>query len=190
MRYLYQPGELEGGTKRSTDPIWSLKVYQIERNVTKPNEPVVYYLSDGPKRGFVREELLIVPPNTQLQSKKQSPQNRQLSVPGPPNVFVSVRQRLYDIICYPALCIKWRYRGLVHAPSVRLVVLTPQDFHFVHELFPPKKGFFVVLVRYLFLNQFFFHPFRIFGLTATTSSITSPPHSSFILPKTFLFLVL
>ena len=49
MRYLYQPGELEGGTKRATDPIWSLKVYQIERNVTKPNEPVVYYLSDGPK---------------------------------------------------------------------------------------------------------------------------------------------
>jgi len=59
VRYLYQPGELEGGTKRATDPIWSLKVHQIERNVTKPNEPVVYYLSDGPKRGFVREELLV-----------------------------------------------------------------------------------------------------------------------------------
>jgi len=66
VRYLYQPGELEGGTKRATDPIWSLKVHQIERNVTKPNKPVVYYLSDGPKRGFVREGLLVVPPNTQL----------------------------------------------------------------------------------------------------------------------------
>ena len=66
VRYLYQPGELEGGTKRATDPIWSLKVHQIERNVTKPNEPVVYCLSDGPKRGFVREELLVVPPNTQI----------------------------------------------------------------------------------------------------------------------------
>ena len=66
VRYLYQPGELEGGTKRATDPIWSLNVHQIERNVTKPDEPVVYYLSDGPKRGFVREELLVVPPNTQL----------------------------------------------------------------------------------------------------------------------------
>jgi len=66
VRYLYQPGELEDGIKRATDPIWSLKVHQIERNVTKPNEPVVYYLSDGPKRGFVREELLVVPPNTQL----------------------------------------------------------------------------------------------------------------------------
>ena len=66
VRYLYQPGELEGGTKRATDPIWSLKVYQVVENRTKPNEPVVYYLSDGPKRGFVREELLVVPPNTQL----------------------------------------------------------------------------------------------------------------------------
>ena len=66
VRYLYQPGELEGGTKRATDPIWSLKVYQVVKNTTKPNEPVVYYLSDGPKRGFVREELLVVPPNTQL----------------------------------------------------------------------------------------------------------------------------
>ena len=66
MRYLYQPGELEGGAKRATDPIWSLKVYQVVKNMTKPNEPVVYYLSDGPKRRFVREELLVVPPNTQL----------------------------------------------------------------------------------------------------------------------------
>ena len=66
VRYLYQPGELEGGTKRATDPIWSLNVYQVVENKTKPNEPVVYYLSDGPKRGFVREELLVVPPNTQL----------------------------------------------------------------------------------------------------------------------------
>ena len=66
MRYFYQPGELEGGVKRATDPIWSLKVYQVVKNSTKPNEPVVYYLSDWPKRGFVSEELLVVPPNTQL----------------------------------------------------------------------------------------------------------------------------
>ena len=64
--YLYRPGELEGGVKRATDPIWSLKVHSIERSVTKPNEPVLYYLRDGPKHGFVREELLVVPPNTQL----------------------------------------------------------------------------------------------------------------------------
>jgi len=63
---LYQPSELEEGTKRKTDLIWSLKVYQIEKNVGKPDEPVIYYLSDGPKRGFVREELLVLPPTTQL----------------------------------------------------------------------------------------------------------------------------
>ena len=50
----------------ATDPIWSLKVYNIEKVVTKPKEPVRYYLFDGPKRGFVREELMVVPPDTQL----------------------------------------------------------------------------------------------------------------------------
>ena len=37
--------------------------------MTKPGEPVLYYLdsaSQGPSRGFVREELLVVPPDTQL----------------------------------------------------------------------------------------------------------------------------
>ena len=66
VRYLYQPGELEGGGRRATDPIWSLKVYNIEKIVTKPKEPVMYHLFDGPKRGFVREELMVVPPDTQL----------------------------------------------------------------------------------------------------------------------------
>ena len=66
VRYLYQPGELEGGGRRATDPIWSLKVYNIEKVVTKPKELVIYYLFDGPKRGFVREELMVVPPGTVL----------------------------------------------------------------------------------------------------------------------------
>ena len=66
VRYLYQSGELEGGRRRATDPIWSLKVYEIEKIMMKPNAPVIYYLSDGPKRWFVREDLLVVPPDTQL----------------------------------------------------------------------------------------------------------------------------
>ena len=66
LRYLYYPGELEGGGRRATDPIWSLKVYNVHKVVTKPDEPVVYYLYDGPKRGFVREELMVVPPGTML----------------------------------------------------------------------------------------------------------------------------
>ena len=70
VRYLYQPGELEGGERRrATDPIWSLNTYEI-RQVFKSN-PIVYYLHHGtnspaPKRGFVREELLVVPDDTQL----------------------------------------------------------------------------------------------------------------------------
>ena len=70
VRYLYQPGELEGGRRRATDPVWSLNVYRIKRTVTKPAEPVLYYLQDGPLRSFVREELLIVPADTQLPPDK------------------------------------------------------------------------------------------------------------------------
>ena len=66
VRYLYQPGELEGGRRRATDPIWSLNVYEIEKIMIKPNALVLYYLFDGPKRGFVGKELLVVPPDTQL----------------------------------------------------------------------------------------------------------------------------
>ena len=66
VRYLYQPGELEGGRRRATDPVWSLHLYKIERSVTKPDEPVLYYLLNGPQRGFVREELLVVPHDTQI----------------------------------------------------------------------------------------------------------------------------
>ena len=44
VRYLYQPGELEGGRCRATDPVWSFGVYRLGRSVTKPCEPVLYYL--------------------------------------------------------------------------------------------------------------------------------------------------
>ena len=65
IRYLYQPGELEGGERRrATDPIWSLDTYEISQVMGK--DPLVYYLHDAPKRGFVREELLVVPNDTQL----------------------------------------------------------------------------------------------------------------------------
>ena len=66
VRYLYQPGELEGGERRrATDPIWSLDFYEISHVMGK--DPNIYYLHDAtnsprsplqsPKRGFVREEL-------------------------------------------------------------------------------------------------------------------------------------
>ena len=68
VRYLHQPGELEGGRRRATDPVWSLEVYRLGRSVTMPDEPVLYYLqgNDAHQRGFVREELLAVPSDTQL----------------------------------------------------------------------------------------------------------------------------
>ena len=66
VRYLFAPGELEGGKKRATDPNWSLKVYRIDRSIIKKGEPVLYYLKDGPGRGFVREELMMVPSGTEL----------------------------------------------------------------------------------------------------------------------------
>ena len=71
VRYVYQPGELEGGERRrATDPIWSLDFYEI-RQVMPHSQPIVYYLHHGtnspaPKRGFVREELLVIPDDAQL----------------------------------------------------------------------------------------------------------------------------
>ena len=64
VRYLYQPSELEDGRRRAADPVWSLDVYRLGRSVTKPGEPVLYFLQDGPPSGFVREELLVVQCNT------------------------------------------------------------------------------------------------------------------------------
>ena len=67
VRYLLSPGELEGGEKRrATDPIWSIKVFDISGSRVSPNQPVLYYLLDGPRRGFVREELQVVPDYTEL----------------------------------------------------------------------------------------------------------------------------
>jgi hypothetical protein len=51
VRYLYQPGELEGGKRRATDPVWSIKIYRLGNVITKPETPVIYYLLDGPKTG-------------------------------------------------------------------------------------------------------------------------------------------
>ena len=67
VRYLFSPGEDEGGERRrATDPIWSLEIYNITRVVISAEQPVLYYLLDGPKRSFVREELQVVPSDTEL----------------------------------------------------------------------------------------------------------------------------
>ena len=56
---------VEGGTKRPAAPIWSLKVYTLQSSVTTPNEPVVCYFAQWLEVGLC-EELLVIPPNTQL----------------------------------------------------------------------------------------------------------------------------
>ena len=55
MRYLYEPGELEGyqykgeRKKRSTDPIWSVDVYKIKDRYVQKYQPMLHYLDGGPK---------------------------------------------------------------------------------------------------------------------------------------------
>ena len=67
VRYLLTPGEDEGGERRrATDPLWSLEVYNISHSIVSVDQPVLYYLQDGPRHGFVHEELQIVPEGTEL----------------------------------------------------------------------------------------------------------------------------
>ena len=63
VRYLYEPGELEGQIyrgerrKRSTDLIWSVDAYKIKDRYVQKHQPTLYYLDGGPKRSFVFKEL-------------------------------------------------------------------------------------------------------------------------------------
>ena len=55
VRYLYYPGELEGGGRRATDPIWSLKVYTIQKLSPNRMSPWCTTCLTGPSGGlFVR----------------------------------------------------------------------------------------------------------------------------------------
>ena len=76
VRYLYYPGEQEGGSvRRATDPVWSMEIYAIKKRTSQfkkekgkrvPTGPTLYFLEDGPDRSFVREELQVVPKDTEL----------------------------------------------------------------------------------------------------------------------------
>ena len=63
VRYLYEPGEVEGyqykgeRRKQSTDPIWSVDEYKIKDGYVQKHQPTLYYLDAGPKGSFVFEEL-------------------------------------------------------------------------------------------------------------------------------------
>ncbi len=64
VRYLLNPGELEGGRRYITDMNWSPQVYYIRESLVQKNQPVLYWLIDNKgnslKRSFVREKLQIV----------------------------------------------------------------------------------------------------------------------------------
>ena len=70
VRYLLNPGELEGGRRRATDCNWSPQIYHIRKFLVQKNQPVLYWLvddeSNGSKRSFVREKLQIIPSDTEL----------------------------------------------------------------------------------------------------------------------------
>lgn len=65
-RYLLQPGEEHNDQrKRATDRIWSKKTYRLNRIINEPGNRVMYYLQDGPERVFVKEELMLIPEDTE-----------------------------------------------------------------------------------------------------------------------------
>ena len=65
VRYLYQSGEQEGGSRRrATDPIWSVDIHTIDYHIITQGIRVYYLKPPAPQRGFVKEELLIVPADT------------------------------------------------------------------------------------------------------------------------------
>ncbi|GBC40997.2 hypothetical protein RIR_jg40239.t1 [Rhizophagus irregularis DAOM 181602=DAOM 197198] len=51
VRYLLDNSDYQG-RRRATDPIWSTKVYTIESSTVVDGQPVIYRLSDGPKKIF------------------------------------------------------------------------------------------------------------------------------------------
>ena len=66
-RYLLQPGEEHDDQRcRATDRIWSKGTYRLREIMENPGNRVMYYLTDGPERAFLSEELMLIPEDTEL----------------------------------------------------------------------------------------------------------------------------
>ena len=66
-RYLLQPvEEHDDQCKRAMDRIWFKKTYRLREIVEDFGNRVMYYLKDGPERAFVKEELMLIPEDTEL----------------------------------------------------------------------------------------------------------------------------
>ena len=65
--YLLQPSEEhDDQRKRAMDRIWSKKAYRLREIVEESGNWVMYYPKDGPERAFVKEELMLIPEDTEL----------------------------------------------------------------------------------------------------------------------------
>ena len=65
--YLLQPGEEhDDQCRRATDRIWSKATYRSSKIVEDSGNQVMYYMSDGPERAIVSEELMLIPEDTEL----------------------------------------------------------------------------------------------------------------------------
>ena len=66
-QYLLQPSkEHDDQWCRATDGIWSMGTYRLREMIENPGNHVMYYLTDGPERAFVSEELMLIPEDTEL----------------------------------------------------------------------------------------------------------------------------
>ena len=65
--YFLQPREKHNNQcKRAMDRIQSKTTYRFSKIMEEPCNLVMYYLSDGPERAFVSEELMLIPEDTEL----------------------------------------------------------------------------------------------------------------------------
>ena len=66
-QYLLQPSEEHNDQRcRATDRVWSKKTYRLREIVENSGNRVMNYLTDGPDRAFVSEELVLIPEDTEL----------------------------------------------------------------------------------------------------------------------------
>ena len=65
-RYLLQLSEKHDDQRcRATDRIWSKVSYRLREIAENPGNRVMYYLTDGPERAVVSEELMLIPEDTE-----------------------------------------------------------------------------------------------------------------------------
>ena len=65
--YLLQPGEEhDDQCKKAMDRTWSEKTYRLSEVVSSSGNRMMYYLADGLERAFIKEELMLIPKDTEL----------------------------------------------------------------------------------------------------------------------------